>query len=197
MTDEPKASTEESPSFVGEEESDERSTPAKNLGAAIVIAAISILAMALSLRMPNPTTIYTAPGLLPFLTGLSLLVMAAALGVMAVREGAAKGFFDSAIIAWHAFFRNEENTRTLFLIGIIFVYVLLVDIFAFDLEIPLGGFTFRFSGYETISVAVLTLILRIFWQAPVPKCFGVSFAVVVALASAFRYGFVILLPGLG
>ena len=80
MTDDLKSPPEdEAASFIGEEESDERSTPGMNLGAAIVIGLLSILAMALSLRMPNPSTIYTAPGLLPFLTGLSLLIMAFAL----------------------------------------------------------------------------------------------------------------------
>ncbi len=198
MTDDPKVSAEdEGPSFVGEEEVDGRSTPGKNLGAAFVIAALSILAMVLSLRMPNPTTIYTAPGLLPFLTGLSLLVMAIALGVMAVKQGAAKGFFESSSRAWRAFFRNEENLRTLFLIGVVFIYVLLVDLIAFDAEIPLGPVTFRFSSYELVSVIVLSSVLRLFWRGALPKCFGISFCVIVALTSAFRYGFKILLPGLG
>jgi len=188
---------EEGAHFVGEEEVDERSTPGKNLGAAAVIAALSILAMALSLRMPNPTVVYTAPGLLPFLTGLSLLVMAVALGVMAVKQGAARGFLNSAALAWHAYFRDEENLRTLFLIGVVFIYVLLVDLIAFDTEIPLGPVTFRFSSYELISIIMLSGVLRFFWRGALPKCFGISFCVMVALTSAFRYGFKILLPGLG
>ncbi len=198
MTDDLKSPPEdEAASFIGEEESDERSTPGKNLGAAIVIGLLSILAMALSLRMPNPSTIYTAPGLLPFLTGLSLLFMAAALGIMALRQGAAENFFGKTSLAWHAYFRDEENRRTLFLIGIVFVYVLLVDLVTFDKQFSIGGLSFFFSSYEFISIAVLTLILRIFWRAPLPRCLGVSFLIVVALASAFRYGFKILLPGLG
>lgn len=198
MADDPKILAEdESPSFVGEEEVDGRSTPAKNLGAAVAIATLSILAMVLSLRMPNPTRVYTAPGLLPFLTGLSLLFMAFALGVMAVKQGAAKGFFRTSSLAWRAYYQNEENLRTLFLIGIVFIYVILVDLIAFDAEIPLGLATFRFSSYELISIIILSGILRFFWRGNLPKCFGISFAVVVALTSAFRYGFKILLPGLG
>jgi hypothetical protein len=198
MTKDPlNSAEEEGPHFVGEEEVDERSTPGKNLGAAVVIAALSILAMALSLGMPNPTVVYTAPGLLPFLTGLSLLVMAIALGVMAVRQRAGKVFFSSVSLAWHAYFRDEENVRTLVLIGVVFVYVVLVDLVAFDTEVPLGPVTFRFSSYELISIVVLTGILRFFWRGALPKCLGISFAVVVALTSAFRYGFKILLPGLG
>lgn len=198
MSKDPLESKEETgPQFVGEEEVDEEATPGMNLAAAIVIGAVALLAMFLSLRLPNPTTTYTAPGLLPFLTGLSLLMMSIALGVMAVRRGAGRGFFESASQAWGKFFWDEENLRTLFLIGIVFVYVLLVDLVAFDTEIPLGPVTFRFSSYELVSIIMLTGVLRLFWRGTLPKCFGVSFAVVVALTSAFRYGFKILLPGLG
>jgi hypothetical protein len=122
--------------------------------------------------------------------------MAIALGLMALRQGAAMNFIGKSSLAWRAYFGDEENRRTLLLIGIIFVYVLLVDRIAFDKESSIGGLSIFFSSYELISIAVLSLILRIFWQAPLPKCLGVSFAVVVALASAFRYGFKILLPGL-
>ena len=116
---------------------------------------------------------------------------------MAVRRGGAKDFLNSTRETWTLFFRDEENIRTLVLMGIVLVYVILVDIFSFDLEIPLGALTLRFSSYEFISILVLTGILRFFWRAGTPKCFAVSFSVIVALASAFRYGFEILLPGLG
>jgi hypothetical protein len=196
MTNDSKPSEDEGPSFIGEEESDERSTPTKNLGAAVVIGALGVFAMILAVRLPIPSTIYTAPGLLPFLTGLTLLAMAFSLGLMAVREGASKNFFQSVSRAWEDFFRDDENRRTLYLIGIIFIYVMLVNEIAFDAELPVMGMTIRFSSYELLSTIALTVILRIFWRAPVLKCIGVSLPVVVAIASAFRYAFHILLPGL-
>lgn len=197
MTKDHNADQEDAPSFAGEEEEDGRSTPAKNLGAAAVVGALAVFAMFLSTRLPVPTKIYTAPGLLPFLTGLSLFAMSIALALMAIRQGGAKGFFEKAAIARTEYFQDEENRRTLILVGIIFLYVFLVDFFSFDIQIPLGLFDFRFSSFEMVSIAVLTGVLRIFWRAPSPKCFIVSFFVVLALTASFRYGFKILLPGLG
>ena len=95
------------------------------------------------------------------------------------------------------YFDDVERRRTILLLAIITAYVALVDLIAFEWRIPVGGFEFRFTGYELFSIAALTLILRIFWRKPIPYCLGVSTGMVMALASVFRYGFRILLPGLG
>jgi hypothetical protein len=55
-------------SSADKEDNDKRSTPGKDLAASAVIAVFAVLVMLLALRMPNPGTLYTAPGLLPFLT---------------------------------------------------------------------------------------------------------------------------------
>jgi len=187
----------ESASFHGEEDVGEGVTAQQNLIAAIIVGAVAILAMVLAVGLPVPGRIVAAPGLLPFVVGLTLLGMAVALGALAIRDGGAKGLFDGLGQAGR-WLEDEERRRTLLLLGIVIVYVLLVDFVPFEWRLPLGFFVFRFSGYELFSILCLTLILWIFWRAPlVPHCLGVSLAVVIALASIFRYGFRLLLPGLG
>lgn len=182
---------------VGEEGDDNRSSPGKDLVAATTIAAFSLFIMFLAVRMPNPGSVYTHPGLLPFLIGLSLLFMAVGLGIRAIREGGAKDLLQAPGRGVRVFFGNKENHRTLLLIGIIIGYVVGVDLVAFDLRLPLGFFVFRFSSFELISIITLSVILRIFWRATPARCFLVSAFWAIALASVFRYGFHILLPGLG
>lgn len=189
--------TRKEPAFQGEENTGELVSPRQNLVAALVIGAISILAVVLALGMENTGgEIYSAAGLLPFLVGFSLFFMAAGLGAMAVRDGGAREFFQG-FGNLRGYFDDIERRRTMLLLAIIAAYVTLVDLIAFEWRLPVGGFEFRFSGYELFSIAALTLILKIFWRKPIPHCLGVSAGMVLALASIFRYGFRILLPGLG
>lgn len=185
------------PTFIGEEDAGEPVSARQNLVAAVVIGAIAILAMIFALGMENPGgEIYSAAGLLPFLAGFSLFLMAAGLGAMALRDGGARDFIQG-FGGLRGYFEDVERRRTILLLAIITAYVALVDLVAFEWRIPVGGFEFRFTGYELFSIAALTLILRIFWRKPIPYCLGVSTGMVMALASVFRYGFRILLPGLG
>jgi len=189
--------SDEGAGFHGEEEVGEPVTARQNLIAAIIIGAVAVLAMALAVQLEVPGRLVAAPGLLPFIVGLTLLCMAVALGVLAVRDGGATDILGgfSGLGEW---LRDEERQRTLLLLAIIVVYIVLVDFVPFEWRLPLGVFEFRFSGYELFSILSLTLILRIFWGRPVvPHCLAVSVGVVMALASVFRYGFRLLLPGLG
>ncbi len=182
--------------LIGEEEVAEPVTAQQNLIAAVIIGAVAFLAMVMALMLPVPQDFYTAPGLLPFIVGISLLFMALALGARAIRDGGATNLFGEAggMGVW---LRDEERRRTLLLLAIIAAYIVLIDLLPFEIRQPIGGFELRFSGYELFSIAALSLILRIFWRRPLPHCLGVSFGMVMLLASIFRYGFRILLPGLG
>jgi hypothetical protein len=186
---------EDKPVFVGEE-SDDRSSPEKDLAAATTIAVLSLLAMFLATQLRAPDSIFTAPGLLPLFTGFTLLLMAVGLGIKAMREGGAR-VFQGPWKGIRNYCANEETRRVLLLIGIIIVYVILVDRVTFDLRVPTGVFDLRFSSYELLSIVVLTLILRLFWRSTLLRCFLVSGLWIIALASVFRYGFHILLPGSG
>jgi hypothetical protein len=178
--------------------SDKRSTPRKDLAASAVIAAFALFVMLLALRMPNPgKVVFTAPGLLPFITGLTLLIMAVGLGIRSIRAGGVRGLLQKPEKGVRDYFADIENLRTLLLIGIIIVYVMVTEQITFDLRLPAGLFVFYFSSYELISIVTLTLILRIFWRETLLRCLLVSALWTIALASAFRYAFRILLPGGG
>jgi hypothetical protein len=184
-------------SSADKEDNDKRSTPGKDLTASAVIAVFAVLVMLLALRMPNPGTLFTAPGLLPFLTGLALLIMAAGLGISSIRADGVKALLQGPGKSVRDYFADIESWRALLLIGIIILYVIVTQQIAFDLRFPTKFFAFSFSSYELISIITLTLILRIFWRATLVRCLLVSVFWIIALASVFRYAFHILLPGLG
>lgn len=188
---------EEKAHFTGEEGGSERTTPRKDLGAAVVIGALAVAAMVLSLRLEVPTSIFTAPGLFPFLTGLSLLAMVIGLGASALRDGGAADFFPASRAAAQTYLSRRENRRTLLLMAVLIAYVLLAGQISFDLRYPTSFFVFQFSSWEAISIPVLAIILWFFWRGAWWKCGLLSVAMVFALAGIFRYAFHILLPAAG
>lgn len=179
--------------FTGEEGGEERTTPAKNLAASVAIAALGTVAMVLSLQMKVPDTLSTAPGLLPFLVGASLVLMAAHLGMKAIRAGALRGnLYRPAPGHWLA---DVENRRALMLMAIVFVYIVVVDNVWFEFDIPLGFGALPFSSFELLSAIALAIILKLFWGAALWRCALVGLIYSMALANVFRFGFHILLPG--
>ena len=186
---------EEKAAFEGEEGGKGGSSPNKDLDASFVVAGLAIAAIAFAAQLPNPGTFYSAPNLLPILTGATLLVMAIALGARAIRNGAT--FNVDATSGWRALADDLENRRTLLLMLIIVLYVFTAGLISFDLRFPIGDVVLRLSSYEVVSFPFLAAILRIFWRASVARCGLVSLIAVVALASIFRHGFKILLPGAG
>ncbi len=180
--------------FGGEENTAERSSPAKDLGSAVVIAIIAVAVAVMSLRLDVPGSAFTAPGLLPLVTSLSLLLMAVALGTKAVRAGAATGFVSAVGSATRRFVSDTEGRRALLLIGIVVAYVVLVGQISFDWRIPTPAFVFQISSYEVISIVVITTIMKLFWRAPFWRCALISLISVEVLAAIFRYGFAIIMP---
>ena len=184
--------------FTGEEGGSERSTPRKDFLSSIAVAAIGILAMVLSVQLDTPASVFTSPGLLPFVTGLSLVIMALGLIKRTIRvHGWDAMRQSSGINHFTEFVANEEARRTALLMVIVGAYVILVGIISFDLRFKTDFHTFRFSSYEAISIPVIAYILWLFWRARVIFCVLVAAVIVVALATIFRDGFLILLPGTG
>jgi len=182
----------------GEEDVAGSSSPGKDLGSAIVVGLLAIAAMVFSIRLDVPGALYTAPGLLPFITGLTLFMMAVVLGTRAVRAGGTSGslrkFTAGAVNAATDYLNDEEGRRTLLLVSIVTAYVLLVAFINFDLRFPTPIFTFQLSSYEVISVVMITWILRLFWKASSLRCFVVALVTIEVLVTIFRYGFGILMP---
>jgi hypothetical protein len=123
-------------SSADKEDNDKRSTPGKDLTASAVIAVFAVLVMLLALRMPNPGTLFTHPGLLPFLTGLALLIMAAGLGISSIRADGVKALLQGPGKSARDYFADIESWRALLLIGIIILYVIVTQQIAFDLRFP-------------------------------------------------------------
>jgi hypothetical protein len=163
-------------------------TPLMDLTAAIVIAAICIWILIESLLLPIPAALITAPGLLPFLTAGSLLVMAGLLGVAALRR-------------WHTvppesnrFELPAELPRTLLLGAIIVVYVAALQFLSISIAASVFGKRLVIGNFEVASVIILTTILRIFWGAALWKCFAVTVGWIMFLSLVFRLVFEIQLP---
>ncbi|MEE2759841.1 MAG: hypothetical protein VYE18_00150 [Pseudomonadota bacterium] len=170
-------------------------SPGKDLAAAVVVAAIGVAAMLLSLELDSPDTVYTAPGLLPFITGISLVVMAVGLATKALKRLPLAEMLAAARDPIGPFLADKEGRRTIYLAGIVFAYVVLTDLISFQIRLPTDFYTFRFSSYETVSIPIIAVVLKIFWRARTWACLAVSAGIVIALASVFRDGFEILLPG--
>ena len=130
--------------------------------------------------------------------GLSTtMAMALLIGLSAGMEQNVAIMFMLGVYTGSVFGGDIKNRRTLLLIVIIILYVAAAGLVSFDLRIPTGYFDLRLSSYEVISVPSLAAILRIFWRVSVARCGLVALIAVVTLASIFRFGFKILLPGAG
>lgn len=175
-------------------------TPGRDLAAASVVGVVAILAVIFGLLMPNPEkNIFTAPGFMPILTGLSLLAMAIGLGAGALKRGGGSELNLSPGELLGRYFADYENQWALILMGLVVVYVALLDWVTFIITIPLmiGGFRLGFSSFEAVTIPMLAIALRIFWPKSFLQCLIVSAISTLVLAAAFRYGFRIPLPGSG
>jgi hypothetical protein len=182
------------------EEGGDAATPGRDLAAASVVGVVAILAVILGLLMPNPEkNIFTAPGFMPILTGLSLLAMAIGLGAGALKRGGGSELNLSPAELLGRYFADYENQWALILMGLVVVYIVLLDWVTFIITVPLviGGFRLGFSSFEAVTIPMLAIALRIFWPKSFLQCFIVAAISTLVLAAAFRYGFRIPLPGSG
>jgi bacteriorhodopsin len=181
--------------FQGEEDIEGASTPQKDLVAACVIGVVAIGAMVLAVQMPDPgRSVFTHPGLLPFLAGLMLLAMAVGLAVRALREGGAHNL--SSVIARPTDPDEREYARrTWVLMALIITLIVAVDYVSFRIRIPIGDFEFKISSFECVAIPIVTVIMKLFWRKSWLRCLLVSAVTAMLLAAAFRWGFKIPMPG--
>lgn len=180
--------------FYGEEDVDAASTPQKDLVSACVIAAVCIAAIAMAWAMPDPgRTIYTHPGLLPIVVGVSLLAMVIGLAARALREGGARNLV--SIVSGRPPGDQSESWRAWVLIALIIAFVVALDVVTFRLRFPIGDIELKLSSFEVVAIPMTTAILRMFWRKPVVRCLIVAVIAVLLLTTAFRYGFKIPMPG--
>jgi Tripartite tricarboxylate transporter TctB family len=178
--------------FHGEEE--DASTPQKDFLAAIVVGAFAVAVMVLAAQQPNPGRALTAPGLLPFITGLSLFAMAVGLALGALRAGGGRNLLSAVSASAES---DSHPGRAWALLGLLVAMVVLIDALPFEYALRIGGVKVGIGAFELVSIPVLAAILRIFWRASVLRCAVSAGLTVLVFAAAFRYGFNIPLPGSG
>jgi len=179
--------TEEKP-FAGEDENAGFASPMQDVIAAAVLIALSVWVMIESLLMRNPGTLSTSPGLLPFLTAAGLFGMAAMLGYMGMQR---RRFHVPPPPGED----RTESLRALGLFAFIAFYLLCLQFVSFEYRFEVAGVTLGYGSFEVLSIIALTVVLSVFWGASLLACFAVSAGWITLLAGAFRYVFVIPLPG--
>lgn len=176
--------------FEGEEAGAGYASPMLDLIASVTLIALSILVMLASIYLPAPGGVMTAPGLLPFITALSLLMMAVVLFVTALRRRAA------GIVSQVANTRNTaEDLRALMLIAAVAVYIAALQFLAFQYNVKIGSINYTFSAFEPVTIVVLTTIIHLAWRGPVwiTTCVAVCWTLILSLI--FQKVFLIPLPG--
>ncbi|MFV2033550.1 MAG: hypothetical protein ACC631_00315 [Halocynthiibacter sp.] len=156
--------------------------------AAFFLVALSLWVMIESLLLKNPGSFSTAPGLLPFFTAASLGAMALSLGYLAVQRRRLPAVQADAT-------EKSEHLRALLLFGFIGFYLLCLQLVSFEYSFQIAGVRLGYGSFEVLTILALTLILSVFWKRTLLLCFLVSAAWITLLAGAFRYVFVIPLPG--
>jgi len=195
-SDEPNSEQPQEVHFSGEEDVAERTTPAKDLGAAYVIGIFAIGALILAAIMPVIQKPYTAAGLLPGITAITLLGMAIGLGRRAIRLGAKIGFKNKFFAAIRAFFANEEDVRTVLLFTLVGVYIIFLLELNFSYRISGFGFYRAVGSFELYTIIFLTGILKFFWGSSLKNCLLVAFGWTFFLTAVFVHGFSIPMPGM-
>lgn len=174
--------------FSGEDENAGFASPIQDLIAAGFLVFLSLWVMIESVRMDNPGSLVTAPGLLPFLTAGSLCVMAIGLGSMALKRHR-KGV--SEVPAED----SPDLMRTIMLFCLIGIYLACLQSIRFEYHFQIGSLRLGYGAFEVLTVIALTIILSIFWRQALWACLAVSFTWITLLAGVFRYVFTIPLPG--
>jgi len=204
MTDPPKNKWEQEAqdtlrgNFTGEEANSGHSSPKNDFISSAVVALVGLVAMLMATKLDYPDTILTSPGVLPFLTGGSLIIMAAALFYGALRRSLGD---NSEIIGTADGDSNKVSSRqmrqTIILGLIVLLYVVLLDQINFTWRYHAPFYTFSLGSFELISIPLIGGILYYFWRGTILKCLTVSTFMTFFLAIVFRDGFQILLPGSG
>jgi hypothetical protein len=162
--------------------------PIMDLIAASAIAVIAIFVVIASLQLPVPGSVFTAPGLLPFLTAASLLVMALLLATSAITRRRTMS------PALDRFEIPDDLMRTLVLGGIVILYVLGLQVIPVDASFNIGGLHFIIGAFETISLIAVTGLLKLYWRAPLWACLAVTVSWIAFLSIVFRMLFQTPLP---
>ncbi len=163
-------------------------TPIMDLVAAAIIAAISVWIAVESLRLPSPGGVFTAPGVLPFLTAASLLIMALILGYGAITRRRAMPR------ALDRFEVPADFARSMTLGAIVVVYVAAMQAIPIHFGFRIGSLHFVVGAFEAVSVVAITGLLKLYWRAALWACLAVAVVWIAFLSVVFRMIFITPLP---
>lgn len=176
--------------FEGEEAGSGYAAPALDLIATAVLVALAVAVMVGSARLPVPGALTTAPGLLPFLTAASLLLMALGLGASALarhRAGIRLPLWEGRDIG--------TDLRSLALAGAIAVYIAALQVLSFRQDVAFAGLRHEFSAFEPVTVVALAAIIHASWRGPLWITVAISAGWTLVLSVVFQHVFKIPLPG--
>jgi hypothetical protein len=180
--------TEQEKTVLSEDPNAGLATPAMEFAAAAVVAAIALWFGIESLRLPAPGGLITAPGLLPFLTSGSLLVMAGLLAAAALRHRRALPA-DSP-----SFELPADFWRAMLLGAILIAYVAALQFLPVAAAFSIGSLRLVIGNFEVDTVLMLATVLSIFWRRALWACLAVGCGWVAFLSLVFRLVFEIQLP---
>jgi len=163
-------------------------TPIMDMIAAGIVAAIALIMAINSLLLPVPGGIFSAPGLLPFLTSASLLIMAGVLGFNALsRRRTTPRELDRIEVP-------ADVKRSLTLGGIVILYVLGLQFVPVHTSFYIGPLRFVIGAFETVSIVVITGLLRFYWRGRLWACLTIAVFWIAFLSITFRIVFQTPLP---
>lgn len=176
--------------FDGEEEGAGHAAPGLDLIAAGFLVVLSFVVMVASVKLPVPGDLQTAPGLLPFLTGASLMVMAIILGVSAWNRRKA-----GVTMAAEDIRDGAEDRRVLLLAGTVAIYILALQVLAFQMFFSVSSVPLVLSAFEPLTIIALASIIHVSWRGPLWITVVISTAWTLTLSLVFQKLFQIPLPG--
>lgn len=176
--------------FEGEDPESGLAAPGLDLLAAGFLIFVSVLVMVASLTLPVPNTIMTAPGLLPFITAASLCLMAIMLANSALKRRRAGVVMNPADAR-----DRQEDLRALALAGAVALYILALQVLAFQVYFSVFGIGVILSAFQPVTVIALASIIHISWRGPFWITVSISLFWTCLLSVVFQKLFQIPLPG--
>ena len=173
--------------FKGEDESAGAASPALDIAAAAFLFLLGAVFAWLSLNLPVPGKVFSAPGMLPFLTSTSLCVMAVLLGLSAWKR---RGVQAETIVV-----EGGEAARRMSLFVAVGLYIFALDAFELERFVAILGAQVPVGGFEPVTVLFLAVLLRLSWTDRAVAIVAVSVGWTLCLSLAFRGLFGIPLPG--
>jgi hypothetical protein len=172
----------ETKNLTEQEDSKEESMAGTDFFSAIVLMGFSAGIFVWSLKMPRFAGWSSAPGLLPFLLGISTFFMSFGLLISSIKnQGHKKGMMKYRALSLSRFIREPKTKRSL---GIILFTALYVFVLLDRIPFELAGFIY------------LMITLTVFWRkGGWVKIILLSLLVPFVTSGIFRGLFVVFLPG--